>query len=809
MHTTLTFKFLAFGILAAASALTLRSYHYSAAEKTVQEAAGAALASATIKNVSDFMWSALPGEDLGLPGVHKLNISCAAGVRSAEPAYYILISGMGTAEAVRVTGGTCAANGGSGTLEFKTRYGHPSGYRVGSASGGLQEALVAARFTPSNPDGAPQSGHVVLPPGEFRAYAPVSIRSSNITVDFSGSIVECWMEDTCILVGDAANSGLYSDITLINPRGRAMAVGGEKPFIEVNAQKTRVFNVSTRGSLKGAYFSSFVQVDDDQAFLLDGLDTELGGTYSNYGVRCDRTVCNAVVSAPGPFNQYSAVGWLKHLNISMQCRGNGIDWQSGNTLTVSDSVIQGYAQYGVRAGTRRGGYGGVELENVYEEVGNCSAANPLGKVGQAGVIAQGGRVKVEGGEAPTGAIPQFANTGKTDYRYYIAAHHPRFGNSNLLYAGSAMSSGSGNIMVTVPDIPGASTLDLLRVTLSPGDREQAPFGTGNYAVVVGVPRASVCANGACIFTDPQTLLHTYTVAAPTYFPLLNFWPGNLVLGSNQDSSDPFTTAKAIVDALPSGVVGLLGSVAPAVSALNCGASGSWTPLWATCIGSTYPPSNFPLQGALVLAVKPNADAGHGLNWKGRVNFSSLGTAPGHIITLSDSNFQKTVASGNNRPTNDPQDAFIGYDQGDGSPLNIGISLGAPKSLSNYIGNVGDGTNWKERLTATEKTFAVPIAIRSGNTLTVGSGSPISQIKIYTTKKVTATVRAQSCADVKEQVAGIVNSDRVAGVTPPGKLGDLSLNLYVSDKDTIILHFCNARASAADAPSGVYSFLAVH
>jgi len=164
MRTTLTFKFLALGTLAAASALTLRSYHSSAAEKAGQEAAGP-LESATIKNASDFMWSVLPGEDLGLPGVHKLNISCAAGVRSAEPAYYILISGMGTAEAVKVTGGTCAANGSSGTLEFKTRYGHPSGYRVGSASGGLQEALVAARFTPSNPDGAPQSGHVVVPPG--------------------------------------------------------------------------------------------------------------------------------------------------------------------------------------------------------------------------------------------------------------------------------------------------------------------------------------------------------------------------------------------------------------------------------------------------------------------------------------------------------------------------------------------------------------------------------------------------------------------------------------------------------------------
>src|ERR1039457_4506845 len=103
MRTTFIFKFLALGTLTAASALTLRTYHDSAAEKAAQEAAGPALASPTIKSASDFMWSALPSEDLGLPGVHKLNISCNAGVRSAEPAYYILISGMGTAEAVKVT----------------------------------------------------------------------------------------------------------------------------------------------------------------------------------------------------------------------------------------------------------------------------------------------------------------------------------------------------------------------------------------------------------------------------------------------------------------------------------------------------------------------------------------------------------------------------------------------------------------------------------------------------------------------------------------------------------------------------------
>jgi hypothetical protein len=645
-----------------------------------------------------------------------------------------------------------------------------------------------------------------VPPGEFKAYAPVSIRASNITVDFSGSIVECWMMGTCIFVGDVADSNLYADITLINPRGRPMTIGGDKPFIEVNAQKTRIFDVATRAGQKDAYFSSYVQVDDDQAFLLDGLDTVLGGGEKSYGVRCDATLCDPVVSAPGPFNKYSAVGWLKHLNISMQCKGNGIDWQSGNTLRVSDSVIQGYAQYGVRAGTRRGGYGGVELDNVYEEVGRC--ANPLGRVGQAGVIAQGGRVKVVGGEAPTGAIPQFASTGKINYRYYIVAHSG-FGTSNPLYAGDAMSSGSGNITVTVPDIPGASTIDLLRVTLLSGDRDQAPYGKGSYAVLAEVPRASSCGNGTCKFTDTQTSLRSYTVAPPTYFPLLTFWPGNLVLGANQDSRDPFSAATAEVDSIGSGIVSVLGTLAPAVSAVSCAAATSWTPIWATCVGSTFPPSNFYLQGALVLAVKPNNDGGKGLNWKGRLNFSTLGTAPGHIITLSDSNFQKTVATGNNRPTNDPQDAFIGYDQGDGNPVDVGVSFGAPRSISNYIGNVGDGTSWKERLTATQKTFAVPVVVKSGSTLTVGSGTPLSQMKIYSAKVPATPVPAQSCLDVSSSVPGLVASDQIAGVTPPGPLGSLSLNIYVTAPDAVVLHFCNSRAVAATAPGGSFSFLAVH
>ena len=338
---------------------------------------------------------------------------------------------------------------------------------------------------------------------------------------------------------------------------------------------------------------------------------------------------------------------------------------------------------------------------MYEEVGAC--ANPLAPIGQAGVIAQGNSVKIQGGEAPTGAVPQFANTGSTGYQYYVVARHATKGPSDPLYAGSALTNGSGNITVTTPDIAGASSFDLLRVTPPTDMREQAPYGTGNYAVATNVARASACGNGLCTFVDTQTTLQSYSVAVPTYFPLLNFWPGNLALGANQDSTSVLDAARAWMDTAPSNVVAVQGAVAPALIATNCDAVAFWTPLWMSCYSTTAPTSFFE-QGAFLLAVKPNTDAGLRTNLKGRLNFSTLGTAPGHIITLSDSNFQKTIATANNRPSNDPSDAYIGYDQGDGSSANVGISLGAGKSISNYIANIGDGTKWLERLTGPSKAF---------------------------------------------------------------------------------------------------------
>ena len=300
------------------------------------------------------------------PGRNVIRMpKCPAGVTGSEDDFSVYISGTGIPEAVAVTGGTCNGDGQPGTLEFTAVNAHPAGYIISSATSGLQEATIAARFTPTNPTGIPQSGSVVVPPGEYKAYAPIAIRGSNMTVDFSGSIIECHMDASCIFVGDPLNSSQFENITLVNPRGRPMVPNGTKPFIEVNAQQTRIMNVATRVSPLPNTFGTYVQVDNDQAFLLNGLDATLGSG----GVRCDSVFCGSYVTAPGPFSRWAAVGWLSNLNLSMQCRGNGIDWQSGNTLRVSDSVIQGYAQFGIRGGAIRGGNGGFELSNVYEEVG--------------------------------------------------------------------------------------------------------------------------------------------------------------------------------------------------------------------------------------------------------------------------------------------------------------------------------------------------------------------------------------------------------------------------------------------------------
>jgi asparagine synthase (glutamine-hydrolysing) len=66
---------------------------------------------------------------------------------------------------------------------------------------------------------------------------------------------------------------------------------------------------------------------------------------------------------------------------------------------------------------------------------------------------------------------------------------------------------------------------------------------------------------------------------------------------------------------------------------------------------------------------------------------------------------------------------------------------------------------------------VPVVIKSGSTLTVGAGSALSQIKIYSMKVTGANVPPLSCLDVPESVAGIATSDQIAGINSGRGVGE--------------------------------------
>lgn len=766
-----------------------------------------------IKLASDFQWFAAPTDDLGSAGSHTVRLPrCAPGVFGNEPEYWVYLSGSGTSEAVKVTGGTCKGDGQPGTLIFTTAHSHAAGYRVSSASSGLQEASIAARWSNQTPPIFREGGKVIAPPGEFKIFAPVSFITRAQTIDFSGSMFECWVAgDACIKVGLANNYNATLDVTLVNPRGRPTQLHGRQPMIAVYGQKTRILNMMTMLGVQiskdvNGTFGTYLSVIGDQAFLLDGLDSTAG-----WGLECTPAFCGTVIVAPGPFGHPSnaAVGWIKHAQISLQCMGNGIDWQSGNTLRVSDTVLQGYAQFGLRSGAARGGYGPTMMENVYmEDSGTCP--NPLGNVGATGVLMQGNRLSFRGGEGPAGHVPQFAKTGNTRYEYFVVARSAKYGASNPLYAGFALTNGAGSISITTPDIAGASSFDLLRVP-SPGGRIDGPNGTGDFLVAGNVSRGSACSKGICTFTDSQKAPANYTVAAPNYFPKLDYWPGALVLAAAGDSESVLSTASAVLSELNDSSLietNTAGTTGPAILSEQClGAQGS--PLWMSCFTAAVPPFVLYDQNALVMASKPNNDGGLKTNLKGRINLSSSGTGPSHFITLVDSNFAKTVASSTNRPSNDANDTFIGYDQGSGQPSSVGLSFGAPQSISNYVGNAGDGKSWKERLTTKDKTFAVPVVIEKGSSLTVGGGTPISQMKTYTSAAISSVaVPAQSCADAKVSVTGLAANEQVLGITPPKPLGNLAVNAYAGSANVLILHFCNPSTTAVNSPPGVYTFLGI-
>jgi len=664
-----------------------------------------------IVNTAAYSWTQTPPQGVGALQVGAGSVTltpCPKGVNGTDVYHYLYVSGTGTPEVVLITGGSCTSRASTGTIEFTAIYAHPSGYSISSATDGVQEAVIDASV---NSFGGQVSRQVMIDPGQHLFRARLSIRSSGTTVTSSGATIICAMSDTCIFVGDPFNANSFSNIQLSGLRVFPRVPKGTWSAVEDNANGSTIDGLAPApGATNGASFGHLIQVDNDQAASINNLSTI---TNYNWG-RCDKDFCSSAVFGPGPYSTNAGVIWVNNSNLSLQGFANGIDNQDGNSLNVNNSVIQGYAQFGIRSRTVYLS-STVQISNVLFE--DDSNANPSG-LGSAGLIVEGGEASSANSQ-PVGVIPQFSATGNMQYIYYIVVNSTAFGTSPLYLAGYANTSGVGQIRVAWNQIgtAGIISYDVLRIV---GNYQSAattpPLGTGAFAVATGVPATTSCVNLVCsVIDDAAVPPSSYTIPAVSfYWPALTLWPGNVILTQSSDyqNTGGGVPTQYYANSIKSGgIVSSAGGFEPSVFAQECNPQSNWSPIWMQCVGGNAVSNDNPPIVGTVLQLAPYGGAAGGL--KGRQIFEmdpSSGLGATEIITLMDSNFVKTMSTPGNRPSWDALDTYLGVDQPPAYPSGFQLAFGAPVAVSEYIGHVPDGVSWLERLTGTGKLFRVPVQL---------------------------------------------------------------------------------------------------
>jgi hypothetical protein len=421
-----------------------------------------------------------------------------------------------------------------------------------------------------------------------------------------------------------------------------------------------------------------------------------------------------------------------------------------NTVCQSTGLWQVYSSSG-NSGT--GNYQGAYLKNIYSESSiaanpacssypaSCSAAkSPFPGTGIAGLIAgpaASGNFVISGSGGTLGGF-QTGGTGSTPYSYFVVANDTTaVTQTSPMQVLNWESTGSDNPVVLWPRVANGTdtiTYDVIRITTPSGDGGIYPNvgnclggsgGTCGY-VAQGLSQATACSGGlVCFYTDtgiPSTVGHS---GAPANYPAignykgsLSFWPGSLVSVSS--------TVKVDTEEWPVVGVGLYG--APIQTASICGMNsqtgggGVASPGgYSNCLATTMAQNE--TQPSTILSDGPAIGGGYSGLPKGRMIFETSPFAtiePHHIITLIDSQPGLTQGTLGLRPPASANDVFIGTDVASGGVgYTLGqLAFGAPVSITNYIGQTGDGihANWLERLSASLKEFNVPTKFDQNVTL---------------------------------------------------------------------------------------------
>lgn len=206
---------------------------------------------------ASYNWSATPMSPASISvGENLVIVTCTAikpcplGIdvsANVNHPYAVYISGTGTPEPAVITrAGTCTPGATSGTCTFTiTASGsHGSGYVIGSASSGIQEAINDAAAISSNGTRVQNHTVVQLMPAvtistpNYNIYAPVFIRASYTRISGYGAVLACHTRSVCLFNADLNGGGAVGAEALNN------VIEGVKFISKVNVDGLELSSVS-------------------------------------------------------------------------------------------------------------------------------------------------------------------------------------------------------------------------------------------------------------------------------------------------------------------------------------------------------------------------------------------------------------------------------------------------------------------------------------------------------------------------------------------------------------------------------------
>ena len=760
-----------------------------AASQNIAQPAGTEFSSNNFANIryvtANWNWTQTPADNLGTAGSHTIHLSpCPLGLdtsNNTHAPYAVYVSGTGTPEAATVTGGSCPAGTASGTITVTTAYGHASGYTVGSASTGIQEAI--------NDNSGPHGVIELLPASgsanpNYIVYAPVFLHTTRARLSGYGALVECYTRQVCILNGDQANQTGY----LNTIEGMEFTPGLNIDGVQISSvsASSGVYTITTAsnhpfvtGDWVIFFYSTPAQTQEARIPI-----TVTAANQFQYQIGSNTT-----------FASSSGYGWAALENAALEDQGDHVVFKDIKLLGPTGTQ---FFSWGIVFGNDQS----AKIDGLTNEGSNvikCTSANFCGAMvygrgdqGAAPVIAidhleasmqcngngvryvPGNVLNIEnsvvqgfnqygiyygGGLQPLTVSTTYQESSGGCYNFSypgsIAAQAGILTNSNAtilsddpiggaLPAFVAANSGSqqNNYFVAIHSsnygnmgmyyIGGCATTGTGNCTTYWPEPNLDWLGTVTYDVLVTTGAAAVPPNGT----------GSYAVATGI--------SGNCSTTGICTFADPQTGTSSYTVGSPQGVPkfnfwpgGIVLGGAAHLNLDNCGQG-------ASIVTTSYLPSVFCNHGVLAGASQHspyfasylsgdssgNANTSVGATLrnsggasgtapsaeKGLLNFISFGElGQADLITFADCNPFLTLATGGYRPTWSSCDTALGFDSAPSSVQgSAGLFLRAPASISQYINALPTGSNWLERLTAAGKTFNVPVTV-NGN-LAVSGGA---------------------------------------------------------------------------------------